>query len=109
MPTGKWSIDVQSISCALPDCPDPRKFNQAHAKILDAFMKLVGVGVNVEISGLNENDLANITCRQDSSYIINTDSQLVQARCLNGSWIGNWEANFDDDGECYQESGDICI
>ena len=62
-------------------------------------MKLVGVGVNVEISGLNENDLAKITCRQDSSYIINTDSQSVQAQCLNGSWIGDWETNFNDDGE----------
>ena len=64
-------------------------------------MKLVGVGVNVKISGLNENDLANITCRQESSYIINTDSQSVQARCLNGSWTGNWEANFDDDGKLF--------
>jgi len=68
-------------------------------------MKLVGVGVNVEISGLNENDLANITCRQESSYIINTDSQSVQARCLNGSWTGNWEANFNDDGELFLLSG----
>ena len=102
--TGTWSVDVQSISCSLPDCPDPRKFNQAHAKILDPFMKLVGVGVNVEISGLNENDLANITCRQESSYIINTDSQSVQARCLNGSWTGNWEANFNYDGEYFIRS-----
>ena len=67
-------------------------------------MKLVGVGVNVEISGLNENDLANITCRQESSYIINTDSQSVQARCLNGSWTGNWEANFNYDGEYFIRS-----
>ena len=106
--TGTWSIDVQAIACSLPDCPDPRKFNQAHAKILDPFMKLVGVGVNVEISGLNENDFANITCRQESSYIINTDSQSVQARCLNGSWTGNWEAYFNDDGE-FQSSMDFRV
>ena len=62
-------------------------------------MKLVGIGVNVEISGLNENDLANITCRKESSFIINTDLQSVQARCLNGTWTANWETSFDDDGE----------
>ena len=62
-------------------------------------MKLVGVGVNTKVNGLNEDNYVNITCRQETSYITNTDSKWVVARCLNGSWIGDWEVKFDENGK----------
>ena len=103
LPNGAWSVDPSLIKCTVPECRDPAEFKQAHGRLLDPILKLVGMGVNTNVTGYNSGDTMNISCRHSNGYVVNTDRQWVEAECRNHYWIESYLVQFTDEGKEYSK------